>query len=719
MNEDDCGRELSRSEVTQTTTSVLGEALATGTEELDVNRARDGSGRRTGDGPAAARAAERAVDWLLSRQHPEGWWKGDFETNVTMDTEDLLLREFLGLRTAEQTRATAVWIRAKQRADGTWATHTGGPADLSTTVEGYIGLRLAGDAPDAPHMAAASAWVRAHGGVARTRVFTRIWLALFGWWDWEDLPELPPEMIFLPRWAPLNLYSFSCWARQAIVPLSIVGAHRPVVPAPFAIDELHTDPAHPNPPRPKGLLLSWDTAFQCLDRQLRRWRRVAPRSLRRAAINTSVRWIIERQENDGCFNGIQPPLVYSIIALRLCGYDLGHPVLRAALDASESFTVRTPGGERWVESCQSPVWDTSLAVTALLDAGVAADHPAVLKAADWLLGKEVTVPGDWSVRRPGLRPGGWAFGFHNHNYPDTDDTAEVVLALCRVRHPVPERVSGAIRRAVAWNVGMRSRDGGWGAYDADNTSKLPGRLPFCDFGEVTDPPSADVTAHVVEMLAAVGQVGHPAVRSGADWLLREQEEDGSWYGRWGVNHVYGTGTVLPALVAAGVPAAHPAIRRAARWLMDHQNSDGGWGEKWESYTDPTWRGRGPSTASQTAWALLGLLAAGERDSGAAADGVRWLATAQREDGMWDEPEYTGTGFPGDLPLNYHLYRIVFPLSALGRYLATAEPGQAAQAHPAAETRTTLVEYEGSACRPSRSRLVRWCALRRSFTPGHR
>ncbi|GGL94169.1 squalene-hopene cyclase [Streptomyces fumigatiscleroticus] len=616
----------------------------------------------------AARCTDRAVARLLSRQSPEGWWKGDFETNVTMDAEDLLLREFLGIRTAEQTRATAAWIRSKQRADGTWATYPDGPADLSTTIEGYIALRLDGDPPHAPHMAAASQWVREHGGVARSRVFTRIWLALFGWWRWEDLPELPPEIIFLPKWVPLNLYSFSCWARQAIVPLTIVCAHRPAVPAPFALDELHVDPAHPNPPRPPAPLTSYEGAFRRLDRALHQWRRIVPRALRRLAIRTAVGWIIERQEADGCFNGIQPPLVYSIIALRLTGFTLDHPVLRAALAASEAFTVRTDDGRRWIEACQSPVWDTSLAVIALTDAGLAPDHPAVVRAADWLLAKEVRTRGDWSVRRPRLAPGGWAFGFHNHNYPDTDDTAEVVLALTRVRHPRPERVAAAVRRAVAWNLGMRSKNGAWGAYDADNTSSLPSRLPFCDFGEVTDPPSADVTAHVVEMLAATGRAGHPAARRGVDWLLRHQESDGSWYGRWGVNHVYGTGAVLPALIDAGVPADHPAVRRGVRWLEEHANPDGGWGERWESYTDPGWRGRGPSTASQTAWALLGLLAAGERDSAAVTGGVRWLARTQREDGSWDEPEYTGTGFPGDLPLNYHLYRLLFPLCALGRYL---------------------------------------------------
>ena len=307
-------------------------------------------------------------------------------------------------------------------------------------------------------------------------------------------------------------------------------------------------------------------------------------------------------------------------------------------------------------------------MTALLDARVPADDPAVLRATDWLLGEEIRVKGDWAVRRPRLEPGGWAFEFANDNYPDTDDTAEIVLALRRVAHPVPDAVRAAADRGVAWLIGMQSRDGGWGAFDADNTRTLPTRLPFCDFGAVVDPPSADVTAHVVEMLAAVGLTDRAPTRRGVRWLLDHQEADGSWFGRWGANHVYGTAAAVPALVAAGVDPAAAPIRRAVRWLVEHANDDGGWGEDLRSYADPEWIGRGTSTASQTAWALLALLAAGE-DSAAVENGVRWLADTQRPDGGWDEPEFTGTGFPGDFYINYHLYRIVFPISALGRYLA--------------------------------------------------
>ncbi|MEV3870180.1 squalene--hopene cyclase [Streptomyces sp. NPDC049906] len=629
----------------------------------------DQTPRAPDDHEAVRRATRRAGDFLLSLQSPEGWWKGDLETNVTMDAEDLLLREFLGIRDEATTRAAALFVRGEQRSDGTWATFHQGPGDLSATVEAYVALRLAGDDPDEPHMAQAAEWIRSRGGIAAARVFTRIWLALFGWWRWEDLPEVPPEVIYVPRWFPLNIYDFGCWARQTIVPLAVVSAQRPVRPAPFPLDELHTDPTDPCPHRPLAPVTSWDGVFQRFDKVLRLYHRIAPRPLRAAAMRSSARWIIERQERDGCWGGIQPPAVYSIIALHLLGYDLDHPVLKAGLASLDRFAVWRPDGSRMMEACQSPVWDTCLATIALADAGVPGDHPQLVRAAEWMLGEEIDRHGDWSVRRPGLAPGGWAFEFHNDTYPDIDDTAEVVLALRRVVHPDRERLEGAVARGVAWTLGMQSRDGGWGAFDVDNTSPFPNRLPFCDFGKVIDPPSADVTAHVVEMLAVEGRAGEPGARRGIAWLLAAQESGGAWFGRWGVNYVYGTGSVVPALVAAGLPRTHPSIRRAVAWLEAVQNEDGGWGEDLRSYHDaPGWGGRGASTASQTAWALMALLAAGERHGKAAERGVSWLVETQCEDGSWDEPYYTGTGFPWDFSINYHLYRQVFPLTALGRFL---------------------------------------------------
>ncbi len=625
----------------------------------------------------ARQALDRAVSHLLSLQQEGSWWQGELETNVTMDAEDLLMREFLGIRTAAETAAAARWIRSQQRPDGTWSNWFGGSADLSTTVEAYVALRLAGDSPDESHMARAAAYISERGGIPATRVFTRIWLALFGEWPWQDLPVMPPELIFLPSWAPLNIYDWGCWARQTIVPLTIVCTLKPVRPLPFTLAEL--DAGHVPGLKKPGSDDYWSKAFRGLDRVLHRWERGGGQSkpakaVRAAAFRRAADWILARQERDGCWGGIQPPWVYSLIALHLLGYDLNHPAIARGLAGLDRFTITedTPDGPvRRLEACQSPVWDTVLAMVALADAGLRGDHPALVGAAQWVLGEEIRGPGDWQVRRPGLTPAGWAFEFDNDCYPDIDDTAEVLLALRRVQLPgaLAADRSAAVGRALDWMTGMQSKDGGWGAFDADNTAKLVTRLPFCDFGEVTDPPSADVTAHTLEALAAAGLGSGPAARRGVAWLLRAQEADGSWFGRWGANYVYGTGAVVPALIAAGVKPGKPCIRRAVAWLTEHQNADGGWGESLASYDDPALAGCGNSTASQTAWALLALLAAGGDDALRSAErGVAWLAATQRPDGSWDEPEFTGTGFPGDFYINYHLYRLVFPVSALGRYL---------------------------------------------------
>ena len=623
------------------------------------------------DGAVAAR--DRAVRHLLDAQHPEGWWKGELETNVTMDAEDLLLREFLGIRTPEQTAATAAWIRSQQGDDGAWATFYGGPGEVSTTVEAYVALRLAGDTPAAPHLARAAAFIRDAGGIEGSRVFTRLWLALFGLWPWEQLPALSPEVMLLPPWVPLNIYDFACWARQTVVALTVVGAHRPVRPLPFGLDELRTG-APPPPPPP---VASAAGAFHLLDRLLHRYEARPLPALRRLALRRAEAWIIQRQEADGGWGGIQPPWVYSLMALSLQGYALDHPVMRAGLAGLDGFTIHDERGRR-LEACQSPVWDTALATLALADADVAPDHPALRRAADWLVGQEITVTGDWAVRRPDLAPGGWAFEFENDNYPDIDDTAEIVLALRRLVPPEAEgadglarAVTGAVERGVAWVEGMQSAGGGWAAFDADNTSPLVGKLPFCDFGEVTDPPSSDVTAHVVEMLAHEPTRDPRRFAQGLDWLCAQQEADGAWFGRWGVNYLYGTGAAVPALVAAGVSPDDPRIRRAVSFLVAHQHEDGGWGEDLRSYLDPTTRAQGTATASQTAWALLALLAADELGE-PTRRGVAWLVANQGEDGTWDEPWYTGTGFPGDFYINYHLYRLVFPVTALGRIVRGGE-----------------------------------------------
>jgi squalene-hopene/tetraprenyl-beta-curcumene cyclase len=623
-------------------------------------------------GEVTAATLARARDHLLGLQDPRGWWIGELETNVTMDAEDVLLRHFLGILTKTDAAETAVWIRSQQREDGTWANFYGGPGDLSTTVEAYVALKLGGDDPDAEHMKRAATWITAQGGVSATRVFTRIWLALSGLWSWDDLPVIPPEVIYLPSWFPLNIYDWGCWARQTVVALAVVASFKPSNPLPFQIDELHAKVPGKHPKAKQND--AWSVAFNSLDKALHKIEPRLPGNARRAARRRCIDWIIARQEADGCWGGIQPPWVYSIMALHLMGYGLDNPIVKKAIDGLEGFTIREDGMRR-LEACQSPVWDTVLTMTALEDAGLAPDDEALTKAAQWILDEEIKQPGDWQVRRPHTAPGGWAFEFQNDNYADTDDTAEVVLALRRLdlKERTPEN-RAAIRRGLRWLEGMQCKDGGWGAFDADNTRELINKLPFCDFGAVIDPPSADVTAHIVEAFAAEGLAAETACRRGVIWLLRNQEPDGSWFGRWGANYLYGTGAVVPALIAAGVKPGKPQIRKAVAWLESVQNEDGGWGEDLRSYDDPGgWSGKGASTASQTAWALLALLAAGERDSKATERGLRWLARTQRPDGTWDEPYFTGTGFPRDFYLNYHLYRLAFPVSALGRFVGGAGP----------------------------------------------
>ncbi len=632
--------------------------------------------------PTKARETlEQARRRLLCLQSPDGWWRGELQTNVTMDAEDMLLREFLGIREQAGSERSAAWIRSQQRADGTWTNFYGGPGELSTTIEAYWALRLAGDSPQDEHMRIAAEFIREQGGVERARVFTHVWLALFGLWPWDRVPALPAEIALLPSWCPLNVYDFACWARQTIVALAVVTAYRPMRALPFDLSELHG--AEPwRPKRATGRRGRW---LERLERVVRVYERRPLAPLRRLALTRAERWIVRRQEADGSWGGIQPPWVYSLMALQLRGYALDHPVMRRGIEGIDSFMVqdgddRAGVGEdreagqpgRRLEACQSPVWDTALSVVALSDAGLGPEHPALARAGEWLLGEEVRAVGDWRVARPGLEPGGWAFEFANVNYPDVDDTAEVVLALERVDIGKGALARAAVERAARWTLGMQSEGGGWGAFDADNTRTLVRELPFLDFGEVIDEPSADVTAHAVEMLAALGHASEPAAQAAVRWLLGQQEAGGSWFGRWGVNHLYGTGAVVPALVAAGVAPGHPAIRRAVAWLCAHQNADGGWGEDPRSYDRAEWIGRGESTASQTAWALLALHAAGESDGVAARRGVGWLCVNQREDGSWDEPQYTGTGFPSDYYINYHLYRLIFPVMALGRILAAAD-----------------------------------------------
>ena len=576
-------------------------------------------------------AIDAGTQRLLELQRPDGIWVGELESNATMTAQHLFWNHVLGLRTPDLDRRIANELLARMRDDGTWSIWFEGPPDLSTSIEAYVALRMAGVDPG-PR---ALRYIQHEGGIPKARLFTKCFLALLGQWPWQRMVPIPPELVLFPVGAPFSIYNFACWARQTFVALSVAQSLRPVRPLSFDLVEIGALPGRTRPPHRPG-------------------------RLRRRALREAERWIRERQEADGSWGGIQPPWVWGIIALSALGHGLDDPTLGKAVEGWQGFMVED-GDRLRPEACQSPVWDTGLAVLALRACGVPADHPQLVRAGEYLLREEVTVKGDWSIRRPGLAPGGWAFEYENDLYPDTDDAAVISLALRQLGIG-----DDAVGRGLDWLVGMQSRSGGWGAFDVDNEAMWLYKIPFCDFGKVTDEPSADVTAHALETLGH--EEGYAdAIERGLRWLRAEQEADGSWFGRWGVNHLYGTGAALPALEACGVPHDDPAVRRAVAWLDSVQQESGGFGEDIRSYSDPAWRGRAEfATPSQTGWALLGYVAAGNAEDAGARRAAEYLCAVQRPDGDWDEQHFTGTGFPLDFMIRYHLYRISFPLLALGR-----------------------------------------------------
>ncbi len=652
---------------------------------------------------ALARAIRLSQDYFRRSQHPEGYWCGQLESNTTMEAEYMMLSHFLGRVDPERWRKLANYILSKQREDGSWGQYFDSPGDVSTSVESYFALKLAGYSADSEPLRRARRFILSKGGVPGVRVFTKIWLALFGQWDWQGTPNMPPELIFLPSWAPFNLYRFASWARATVAPMLIILTHHPTcrVPKSANIDELYPSgrsQADYSLPKPDGGL-GWGRLLYYVDRVVGLYKRLPIHPFRQRAEGKVVRWILDHQEADGCWGGIQPPWVYSLIALHFLGGAENKAAVERGFAGFEGFVIEDDD-TCTVQACMSPVWDTCLAQLALLDSGVAEDDPMIQQSTTWLLDQQILASGDWQVQVKGAQPGGWAFEFHNNQYPDIDDSAEVIMALAgaRLRSDDESRRQPAIDRGVAWLEALQSDNGGWGSFDKNNDSKYLTKLPFSDFGETLDPPSVDVTAHILEMYGKLGYPrDHQALSRAYEYVRQEQEEDGSWFGRWGVNYVYGTGAALPALAAVGEDMGQPYVRRAVDWLVAHQNSDGGWGETCGSYVAPELRGVGPSTASQTAWALLALMAADQGDSEAIKRGVSYLIEHQKDDGGWDEPYFTGTGFPGygigerlqqlprpgergyqglDLPvafmINYRLYRYYWPLMALGRYSSLAE-----------------------------------------------
>ena len=616
-------------------------------------------------------AIRKTQAFYVGQQHEDGYWWYELESNVTITSEYLMLLHFLGLKDGERGKKIAYHILENQRSDGTWAIHWGGKGDLSTTVEAYFALKLAGFSADDPRLQKARTFILEKGGVEASRVFTKIFLALFGEFDWKGIPSIPAEINLLPSWFPINIYSFSSWARSTIVPLSVVVDMKPVRPASESatIRELYKEPHKVPSVRTKRLsFFSWKRFFIVLDRLMKALEYASLRPMRRRALRKTTEWILEHQEPTGDWGGIQPAMINSLFALAAIGYDISHAPIKKGLEALERFTIESED-ELALQSCISPVWDTVLTSLALLYSGMEKNDISLIEASKWLVSKQVFGKGDWSVKKPDVKPGGWAFEFENSWYPDVDDTSAILLLLNRYADKEFVK-SENLERGLIWILGMQGKDGGWGAFDVDNNMNMLNQLPFGDLEAMIDPSTADITGRVLELLGMIGyELSDSRVRKAIEFIKSKQEKDGSWWGRWGVNYIYGTSAVLVGLSSVGEDISKPYVKKAVRWLKSIQKPDGGWGECCESYKDPTLKCYGASTPSQTAWAVLALIAAGEVTCEEVDKGINYLIETQLSDGTWDEKYFTGTGFPKYFFLKYHNYRICFPLMALGKFFS--------------------------------------------------
>lgn len=616
-----------------------------------------------------AAAIERSQTAFLRQQHGAGYWHAPLEANVSMDAQFIFLNRFMGRQQKRAEQRIVDHMLATQSEDGSWPLYAGGPGHVSDTVEAYFALKLCGMAADERRLRQAREFIHAHGGLAKAGVFTRTFLAYFGQFPWAGLPAMPVELVLLPPRFPINIYAMSSWARETVVPLTVLMAKQPHV----AIDAAHgvgelwlgtpsaAELGFPRSPE----LLSWRNAFLALDAVLKTvgaspWKPLRARAMRRAE-----EWILARQDSNGGWGGIQPPMVNCVMALRALGYADSHPAVSKGLQAIDDF-VSAEGDRMFFQPCVSPTWDTALMCKALLDSGLPADHRALTRAADWLIDNQIFKPGDWSVYNPDLEPGGWAFEFANDWYPDVDDSAVILMVLKRIAAKDSRRLDRAIAAGLNWTLGMQSRNGGWGAFDTDNDREFLNRIPFADMEAMIDPPTEDLTGRLLEAMGTYGyDLRFNRARRAHDFVLATQRPDGSWWGRWGVNFIYGTWSVLSGLRAIGDDLRAPHVRRGVAWLKAHQNADGGWGETVASYDDERLAGCGESTASQTAWAMLGLLAGEDGVGPEVLRGAEFLIARQRRDGEWDETLFTGTGFPRHFYLRYDMYRNYFPLMALG------------------------------------------------------
>lgn len=618
----------------------------------------------------AAIAASQS--YLLTQQDEKGYWWAELESNVSITSEVVLLHKIWGTDRSRPLAKVETYLRSQQRDHGGWELYFGDGGEISVSVEAYMALKLLGVSATDPAMVRARKFILEHGGISRTRVFTKLHLALIGCYEWRGIPSLPPWVMLLPEQFPVTIYEMSSWARGSTVPLLIVMDREPIyaVEAGFNLDELYVEGRN-RAQFDLPLSNEWTDAFIYLDGLFKFAEATNLVPFREEGIRAAERWILERQEATGDWGGIIPAMLNSLLGLKALEYDVHDPIIERGMAALDAFALETED-QYWIQPCISPVWDTALVVRGLAESGLAPDHPALVKAGKWLLDKQILDYGDWSVKNPGGLPGGWAFEFDNRFYPDVDDTAVVVMALNEVQLPDEQAKDAAIVRATNWIATMQCRPGGWAAFDINNDQDWLNALPYGDLKAMIDPNTADVTARVLEMIGRCHQTtGKDSVDRALRYLRTEQEPEGCWFGRWGVNYIYGTSGVLAALALIDPQGWQSEIKQAAAWLVSCQNANGGWGETCASYDDPKLKGQGPSTASQTAWAVMGLLSAGEATStyadAAIERGVNYLTTTQKMDGTWNEDYFTGTGFPGHFYLKYHLYQQHFPLTALGRY----------------------------------------------------
>ena len=638
-------------------------------------------------------AIHRSSDYLLSLQHPDGYWCGELEADAMLEADYIFLHTLLESGDPERLKRACTEMMRYQKEDGSWSLYPGAPGNVSLSVKCYFSAKLMNIPPTDPRLVKCREWILAHGGVVECNTFTKMYLCALGQYDYDAVPAIPPEIVLFPNWFYFNIYEISSWSRSILVPLAIIYAKKPYkrIPPEHSIDELFVGGRANSNLRlhwDSNNFLSWRNFFIVIDRVTHWFEAVHLRPLRKLALKRAEKWMLERLEMSDGLGAIYPAMLNAILALRCLGYSEDDPQVIRARDEFENLGIEEPANDVMPEAtfrmqpAVSPVWDTAQALYALGEAGVPRTDPRMLKAADWLLSKEVRHKGDWAVKVPKTEPGGWYFEFNNEFYPDTDDTAQVLLALSKVDNPRERYQHQVAQRAIEWEFAMQCRNGGWGSFDKDNTKMIFQYIPFADHNAMLDPPTVDITGRMLEMLACYGYTrGDKRVGKAIKFILSEQEPDGSWFGRWGVNYIYGTFLVLRGLDAIGFDHNEPQVQQAAEWIRMVQNADGGWGETCGSYENPNTRGEGPSTPSQTAWALLGLLAAGDDRSDSIAKGVRWLLERQREDGSWDESMgegsqregiITGTGFPKVFYLAYTMYRQYFPLMALTSYVRAIE-----------------------------------------------